>query len=236
MSRQAKRFSHWAHLCNFAPLWVRRCLFRLPARPKDLWHWAHLCNFAPEWDNKCLLRSLAYVNDLRHIVQVLLLAILILVKVSNLSSAVVDYYWRPFDPDRLSSSSLDMVIIMVWQNHSLPFFRQPHCSRSLLKWHNFFANLPYSNGPILGKILIVSKYKLYVAPTVEPNFTIITWCIGKVQPFQGNLVANFWNSTGWDIPIWQKRNWQNRTWQNMQKAVKSALLSKQILSCGNSVT
>ena len=119
MSRQAKRFSHWAHLCNFAPLWVRRCLFRLPARPKDLWHWAHLCNFAPEWDNKCLLRSLAYVNDLRHIVQVLLLAILILVKVSNLSSAVVDYYWRPFDPDRLSSSSLDMVtIIMVWQNQS----------------------------------------------------------------------------------------------------------------------
>ena len=109
MSRQAKRFSHWAHLCNFAPLWVRRCLFRLPARPKYLWHWAHLCNFAPEWDNKCLLRSLAYVNDLRHIVQVLLLAILILVKVSNLSSAVVDYYWRPFDPDRLSSSSLDMV-------------------------------------------------------------------------------------------------------------------------------
>ena len=118
MSRQAKRFSHWAHLCNFAPLWVRRCLFRLPARPKDLWHWAHLCNFAPEWDNKCLLRSLAYVNDLRHIVQVLLLAILILVKVSNLSSAVVDYYWRPFDPDRLSSSSLDMVIIMVRQNQS----------------------------------------------------------------------------------------------------------------------
>ena len=151
MSRQARRFSHWAHLCNFAPLWVRRCLFRLPARPKDLWHWAHLCNFAPEWDNKCLLRSLAYVNDLRHIVQVLLLAILILVKVSNLSSAVVDYYWRPFDPDRLSSSSLDMVIIMVWQNHSLPFFRQPHCSRSLLKWHNFFANLPYSNGPTLGQ-------------------------------------------------------------------------------------
>ena len=70
-----KDFVHSAHLCDFSSLWVKRWLLRCSAWLNVFPHWAHMCTFIALWLSICLARQLPWVNAVGHIVQGCLLTI-----------------------------------------------------------------------------------------------------------------------------------------------------------------